>query len=110
MHRIKRFLKTVEKVATAPYKSRTGAVTLLEEEGTRLSFPCAVHPFDRRIFRDSAARRHVERRVFIPDGPVTAGRGDHLRVEGEAGVWRVSECRVYPGHVEIEAEKMAAEA
>lgn len=106
MRRVKRHRREVLLIKCAPAASPTGVVNESEQAETVERLSCGVYPIDQRAWRDYRTLRPLERRLFIPDGFPKAAQGDRLRVTDENKVFRVTEVRRYPLHVEMEGEAM----
>ncbi|HHU02758.1 MAG: hypothetical protein ACOX54_09910 [Christensenellales bacterium] len=83
-------------------KSKTGAIT--ESLQTGSYFYASLHPIDQRRWRDYATLRPIERHMIIPEGFPDVIQGDKLQMQGDRRMFRVTEARKYPSHMEIEVE------
>lgn len=106
MRRRKRDQVAVKAVKVRLETSATGAVSEVEDASTACVFLAALRPIDQRMWRDTATLRPRERKLIIPAGFPDVLQGDRLYLMGQGRVYRCTESRRYPLHMEVEAEAM----
>lgn len=106
MRRRVRGIQTVRAAACRLVRTQTGALIESEDAQGQTAFTAFVCPIDQRVWRDSATLRPRRRVLVCPSGFPDVRQGDRLYLAGEERALRVTEARVYPQHMEIEAEVM----
>ena len=82
----------------------SGGVVMAEQESLAYLMMAEVRPDRRSERREQGNLRPRERRLLFPRGRVPTKQGDHLYMEGDERFWRCMQRRVYPEHIELEAE------